>query len=208
MKIKVCGMKNPENISNLALLPINYMGLIFYSKSLRYIGNLDPMALDLLPASINRVGVFVNENIEVVLDQISKYRLNYIQLHGNESTEYCFDISNLSDVKIIKAFNIATLEDLEQTIPYQGLCDFFLFDTKTPQHGGSGVKFDWKILNSYKGETPFFLSGGISASDVKLIRQIDHKKLYSLDLNSKFEIEPGLKDIELLGKFIKDIRYE
>ena len=209
MKIKVCGMKSPENIRSLAQLPIDYMGLIFYPKSPRYIQNLDASLLDVLPNTISRVGVFVNEDIASLLRLIDKYELSVVQLHGNESLEYC---SNMKDkypkLIIIKAFNVSEPSDFIKMNQYIDVCDYFLFDTKTSQHGGSGLKFDWNILNEYMGDTPFFLSGGISAGDVEVIRKISHPKLYALDLNSKFELEPGLKNITLLEQFINQLKNE
>ena len=209
MKIKVCGMKNPENIQALAQLPIDYMGLIFYPKSPRYIRDLESSLLDILPNTISRVGVFVNENITSLLRLIEKYELSVVQLHGNESLEYC---SNIKDkypkLIIIKAFNVSESSDFIKMDQYADVCDYFLFDTKTSQHGGSGLKFDWNILNEYIGNTPFFLSGGISAEDVDAIRKISHPKLYALDLNSKFELEPGLKNITLLEQFINQLKNE
>ncbi|PXV64471.1 phosphoribosylanthranilate isomerase [Dysgonomonas alginatilytica] len=209
MKIKVCGMKNPENILALAKLPIDYMGLIFYPKSPRYIQSLDSSVLNILPDNIDRVGVFVNENIESVLEQINKYKLSVVQLHGSEPIEYCSAIrAEYPNLTLLKAFNISEEADFFATKEYENVCDFLLFDTKTPQHGGSGIKFDWSILNQYKGKLPFFLSGGISIEDVKAIKDISHPKLYALDLNSKFELEPGLKNIELLEQFINQLKNE
>ena len=202
-------MKSPENIRALAQLPIDYMGLIFYPKSPRYIQNLDASLLDVLPNTISRVGVFVNEDIASLLRLIDKYELSVVQLHGNESLEYC---SNMKDkypkLIIIKAFNVSEPSDFIKMNQYIDVCDYFLFDTKTSQHGGSGLKFDWNILNEYMGDTPFFLSGGISAGDVEVIRKISHPKLYALDLNSKFELEPGLKNITLLEQFINQLKNE
>jgi len=207
MKIKVCGMKNPDNIEELSRLPIDLMGLIFYPKSPRYIGNLEPEALKVLPENIGRVGVFVNEETDKVKETISKYNLDYIQLHGNESAEYVGNLKQLHpDIKIIKAFSISETSDFDMTQEYENIADYFLFDTKTPQYGGSGQKFDWSILDDYRGDTPFFLSGGISHEDVVLIRKLENNRIIGLDLNSKFEIEPGLKNIELLDRFIKGIK--
>ncbi|QIK55733.1 phosphoribosylanthranilate isomerase [Dysgonomonas sp. HDW5B] len=209
MKIKVCGMKNPENIQALAQLPIDYMGLIFYTKSPRYIQDLESSLLDILPNTISRVGVFVNEDISSLLRLIEKYKLSVVQLHGNESLEYCSNIKNkYPKLIIIKAFNVSESSDFIKMDQYVDVCDYFLFDTKTSQHGGSGLKFDWNILDEYMGNTPFFLSGGISAEDVEAIRKISHPKLYALDLNSKFELEPGLKNITLLEQFINQLKNE
>lgn len=207
MKIKVCGMKNPNNIEELSSLPINYMGFIFYPKSPRYIAGLKPEILNILSDSTKRVGVFVNEKVVSLFKTIEKYGLDAVQLHGNETPEYCEDlIETFPEITIIKALSISDIKDIEKTDEYEEVCDYFLFDTKTSQYGGSGQKFNWEILNSYKGNKPFFLSGGISIEDIEEIKNIQHPNLYGLDLNSKFESEPGLKDFHLLKKFIKKIK--
>lgn len=199
-------MKYPENIIDLSKLTIDYMGLIFYSKSPRYVDGLDPETLDILPRDIEKVGVFVNANIGYITECVEKYKLNLVQLHGSESVDFCNEINK--SIHTIKAFSISEVSDFEKTKEYEGKCDYFLFDTKTPQYGGSGLKFDWNMLNSYKGNTPFFLSGGISAEDTELIKKVRHPLLYALDLNSKFEIEAGLKNTVLLKRFIKDLKDE
>lgn len=202
MKIKVCGMKYPENINQLKQLSVDFIGFIFYQKSPRYIGDLEPDFLTSLPQTLSRVGVFLNEDMEMIACMVKRYRLTHVQLHGQESPDFCVECRKIQGVKIIKAFNISDVGDLMATSGYVGKCDYFLFDTKSPQHGGSGLKFDWNILNEYKEGIPFFLSGGISDSDIDIIKKLSFSKLYALDLNSKFEIEPGLKDIEKLKKFI------
>lgn len=207
MKIKVCGMKYPENIQELNNLPIDYMGMIFYQKSPRYIDyQLWQNVGDIHSRNIKRVGVFVNSTIDFIVKMIDKYKLDLIQLHGNESPNFCSELNKF--IPIIKAFSISEASDFEQTKAYERLRGYFLFDTKTPQYGGSGKKFDWAILDAYDGDTPFFLSGGISAEDVEPIKATKHPLLYGVDLNSKFEIEPGLKDIQLLDQFIKQLRNE
>jgi phosphoribosylanthranilate isomerase len=202
MKIKVCGMRYPENIKGLVKLSIDFMGLIFYEKSPRFVEGIDLSGLSALP---KRVGVFVDAEMDYITEVANKYGLSLIQLHGNESPDFC---KRLPGLKIIKAFSIPEYSDFEQTKPYEGIADYFLFDTKTPQHGGSGQKFDWNILNEYKGDTPFFLSGGISLEDAERIKQIQQPKLYGIDLNSRFETKPGLKDIELLKQFINTLKDE
>lgn len=207
MKIKVCGMKNPNNIEELSSLSINYMGFIFYPKSPRYIAGLKPEILNILSNSTKRVGVFVNEKVASLFKTIEKYGLDAVQLHGNETPQYCEDlIETFPEITIIKALSISDIKDIEKTDEYEEVCDYFLFDTKTSQYGGSGQKFNWEILNSYKGNKPFFLSGGISMEDIEEIKNIQHSNLYGLDLNSKFESEPGLKDLYLVKKFIKKIK--
>ncbi len=207
MKIKVCGMKHPDNIKELSELPIDFMGMIFYPKSPRFVDSLtlDDLNNSLSPR-IERVGVFVNESIEYIMEKANLYNLDLIQLHGNESVGFCEELSKT--MPIIKAFNVSEPADFEQTKAYEDSCSYFLFDTKTPQHGGSGQKFDWGILDGYKGKLPFFLSGGISVEDTDSIKQISNPKFYGVDLNSKFEAAPGLKDIEQLQQFIKALGYE
>ncbi len=196
-------MKHPENIKALAKLPIDYMGMIFYEKSPRNGIGLSSEVFCDFPASIKRTGVFVNEEFESLSKYIKQYQLDCLQLHGDENPDYCKTLKeNYPFIEIIKAFNIAESADFGKTSLYEGLCDFFLFDTKTNQHGGSGIKFDWSLLNAYKGITPFFLSGGISVDDVHVIAKISHRNFYGIDVNSKFEIEPGIKDIGLLTKFV------
>ena len=195
-------MKFPDNIREVSQLPIDMMGFIFYEKSPRYIDNLTPDSLNELNPRIERVGVFVNETFENIRKAIAKYSLNIIQLHGNESSEFCRTLRN-EKIKIIKAFSIKTKEDIRQTEPYENQVDLFLFDTKTAQYGGSGEKFDWEILSSYQGKTSFILSGGINEQDMELINNIRHPFFFGIDLNSRFEISPGKKDTDKLEQFIK-----
>lgn len=208
LRIKVCGMRNVENITALGQLNINYMGLIFYEKSPRYVKQMSQEDISQMHAAMRgskeRVGVFVNADLDTILEKANKYGLDLIQLHGNESPEFCRELNKT--LPIIKAFSISEPVDFEATKDYQDLWGYLLFDTKTPQYGGSGQKFDWNILQEYKGQMPFFLSGGISEDDVEAIRKINHPKLDALDLNSKFEIEPALKDIQKLEKFINKIK--
>jgi phosphoribosylanthranilate isomerase len=204
MKIKVCGMKNPENIKELITLPIDMIGFIFYEKSPRYAGNLDLEALKIIPDSIRKVGVFVDETIEKITTKIREYDLSMVQLHGIESPSLCNKLK-AQVIKDIKSFSIEEKEDLKECVFYENACDYFLFDTKTPQYGGSGKKFDWQILSYFQSEKPFFLSGGIGMEDMDTINQLKIPQLYAIDLNSKFEIEPGIKDISKLKEFVKQI---
>jgi len=204
-------MKYPQNIAELTELPIDLMGMIFYLKSPRYVDKLSDSEIESISqitthATIDRVGVFVNEDIETIKQIIDTYLLDVIQLHGNESPEFCKELNKI--IPVIKAFSISEISDLEQTKNYQGLWGYFLFDTKTPQYGGSGQKFDWSILDAYDGKTPFLLSGGIAVDDAEAIKAIKHPKFYGVDLNSRFEIEPGLKNIKQLKKFIKALNDE
>ena len=210
--IKVCGMRDANNIReveqlNTQLSIVNYqlsiglMGFIFWPKSSRYVSERPAY----LPHNIKRVGVFVNENIQQVKRIAEDYALDFIQLHGQESPAYIRQLrSVLGDaIGIIKAFNIATAVELQQTAPYAGLADYFLFDTKAQLPGGSGLQFDWSVLSDYVGETPFLLSGGISPDDAPRIRDFHHPKCIGIDLNSRFEIAPGLKDVNKLKTFIQ-----
>jgi indole-3-glycerol phosphate synthase len=201
-KLKVCGMLYPENIKALATLSIDMLGLIFYEKSPRYAGNLDTEVLKIIPPDISKIGVFVNASQADILEKVAKFDLQAVQLHGDESPDFCRELQ-AQNIKIIKAFQILKAEDFEPCASYKNVCDYFLFDTKTSQYGGSGKKFDWHILSSYKGDTFFFLSGGIGEDDAETIRQLRHPLLYAIDLNSRFEIEPGLKDIGKITAFIE-----
>lgn len=199
-------MKHPENISRLSELPIDFMGMIFYDKSPRFVDRLTLDDVNILPPHIERVGVFVNTDIDFITKEVNAYNLHLVQLHGNESPEFCQELNET--IPVMKAFSIAEPSDFEQTEQYEGSCSYFLFDTKTPQYGGSGQKFDWKMLDLYKGNTPFLLSGGIMPEDADRIKAIGHPLLYGVDLNSRFEIEAGLKNIELLKQFIQELKDE
>ncbi len=198
-------MKYPENIRSIANLQPDFMGFIFYPKSPRYAEPLDLETLQSLPKSIKKIGVFVNESLENILTIVYKYNLDGVQLHGSENVEICRKLKD-TGLLVLKAFPIADAYNFNVTKNYEGACDYFLFDTKTEAYGGSGVKFDWSILNEYKGETPFLLSGGIAADDAEAILEIEHPKFAGIDLNSKFEVSPGLKNVELLKGFMKEIR--
>ena len=197
-------MKFPENIQAVAALKPDMMGFIFYPKSPRYAEPLDVEVLQALPKRIMKIGVFVNASLDEILTVVKKYSLNGVQLHGTDSEEVCYTLKSVG-LLVLKAFAISEAADFKATEEYEGSCDFFLFDTKTPAHGGSGQKFDWSVLSAYDGDTRFLLSGGISADDAEAIRQIDHPLLAGVDLNSKFEMSPGLKDVERLSKFIKQL---
>jgi phosphoribosylanthranilate isomerase len=152
--------------------------------------------------------VFVDADIEELMQKVQDYGLDYIQLHGHESPDYIRDLGSVCGdaIATIKAFNIATKEDLEATKPYEGTVDYFLFDTKGKSVGGNGEKFDWSVLAEYVGDTPFLLSGGIGPDDADRVRAFQHEKCIGIDLNSRFELSPALKDIKKLREFIKEIR--
>lgn len=209
-------MRNPANIEAVGALPIHFMGFIFYEKSPRYVSHTDDISM--CPEDLTKVGVFVNANIDFILHKIDQYDLDAVQLHGNETPQYIEELTRElytklkfvanSDIEILKAFPMDSEFDFATVKPYENLVKYFLFDTKTPQHGGAGVKFDWSILEKYDSETPFLLAGGISENDVNDISNLaaQNPKLYGLDLNSKFEIEPALKDVEKLKTFIEKLQ--
>ncbi|GHT02040.1 N-(5'-phosphoribosyl)anthranilate isomerase [Bacteroidia bacterium] len=206
MKIKVCGMRSAYNIVEVSQLPIDFMGFIFYEKSPRYDKDLNIWAVKYIPKNIQKVGVFVNATKEAILAAVEKFDLQMVQLHGTESPEFCNDLTQ-DGISVIKAFPVANENDFAPCAEYESACDYFLFDTKTPQFGGSGNKFDWQILSTYKGKMPCFLSGGIAPDDVDAIKQLNFPQLFAIDLNSCFEIEPGFKDVEKLKQFIENCGY-
>ena len=203
MITKVCGMRDAENIREVEALGVDLMGFIFWPKSSRFVSERPAY----LPTKCKRVGVFVDEDIKIIQQIARDYALDFIQLHGQESPDYIRTLraDGSFAAVIIKAFNIATSADLEATKPYEGLVDYFLFDTKGPSVGGNGEKFDWTVLADYVGEPPFLLSGGIGPDDAERIRTFHHPKCIGIDLNSRFEIAPGFKDINILKEFIKKI---
>jgi len=213
MKIKVCGMRDPQNILSLAEFKPDYMGLIFYPQSKRYVADPDKNTLASLPSSISLTGVFVDELLERLIQRVIDYDLKAVQLHGGESPEYCMNLrKKLNElrpdkhIELIKAFGIYPGFDFSTLEPYNEVVDYFLFDTKTSEHGGSGITFDWTILDQYDGEKQFFLSGGLSPENIDGLVNLASKKIYALDLNSRFETEPGLKNIESLSSAFQFIR--
>lgn len=199
-------MRDPENISGvIAALP-DYLGFIFYPKSKRFVG-FEPSAevLAAVQDSIKKVGVFVNETPEKVLEIVQNWNLEVVQLHGNESPEYCKQIKN-SGITVFKAFSVDESFDFGSLKAYSGVCDYFLFDTKGLLPGGTGQKFNWQLLENYQGDVPFFLSGGIGPDDLESVLNFRHPPLFGIDINSGFEISPALKDVAKVQKFINEIR--
>ena len=193
-------MREADNIRDVEQLKVDMIGFIFYPKSPRCLCELPAY----MPGAAKRVGVFVNEDkkeIEILADRFS---LDYIQLHGNESPEYCHSLRS-TGLRLIKAFSIARRKDFENTEVYEKSCDYFLFDTKCEQHGGSGNQFDWTMLNSYKGKKPFLLSGGINPYSAPTLKELRHPQLAGFDLNSRFEAKPGLKEVERLKFFLEQL---
>lgn len=200
-------MREADNIRQVEALGIDWLGFIFWPKSSRFVHERPAY----LPANAKRVGVFVDADIEVVRETAAAYCLDIIQLHGKESPAYIKHLRSLcSDhvAVIVKAFNIATPEDLEKTEAYEGITDYFLFDTKAKMVGGNGTQFDWTVLNDYQGNTPFILSGGIGPDDAEKVKAFHHPMLAGIDLNSRFETVPAHKDVNLLRTFIETIKNE
>ena len=231
--IKVCGMRDAENIREVerlftqdsslfiqdsslptlhSSLPTFWMGFIFWPKSSRYVA--EPPAY--LPERAKRVGVFVDEDVEQICRIARDFALDVIQLHGHESPDFIRRLQcsmfngqcSMVNVQrsMVKAFNIATASDLEQTKAYEGLVDYFLFDTKATLPGGSGQQFDWSIVEAYKDETPFLLSGGIGPDDAERVKSFRHPRCAGIDLNSRFEVAPALKDVKKLKEFLEKIQ--
>ena len=200
MIVKVCGLKEMNNINQLNEIDIDLMGFIFYNKSSRFID------LDINTSHItkNKVGVFVNESLENIKKKIKNYNLNYVQLHGDETPKFSEKLMNYC--KVIKAFRISENFDFDSTNQYTDCCDLFLFDTFSKNFGGSGKKFDWRILKGFN-KKKFLLSGGIDINCVDEINNIKNENefLLGIDINSKFEISPGLKDIKKVNMFLKKL---
>jgi len=218
--IKVCGMRDPENIREVAALGVNLIGLIFYPKSPRYVkspNSLTPLPLsqgegsDMLDKQYKTVGVFVNDMPQNIITAVYNYHLDYVQLHGDESPVMIDNLRRtlvpdiVPEIKIIKAISVSSAEDLKRCKQYEGHADLFLFDTKCKGYGGSGQKYDWSVLDAYTGQTPFLLSGGIGPEDAERIHDFHHPRCIGIDLNSKFETAPGMKDVEMLKKFINSL---
>lgn len=220
--IKVCGMREPDNICAVKELNVNIIGLIFWPKSPRFVRSI-PVRAGIIPnladkevtnsvgKTLKTAGVFVNEMPQTVITHAYNYSLDYIQLHGSESPEYIANLKRtlipdiLPDVKIIKALSISSADDVKRWREYKDTADLFLFDTKCKCVGGSGEQFDWSVLNHYDGDKPFLLSGGIGPDDVERVKEFYHPQCIGIDLNSRFEIAPGLKDAALLKQFVEAV---
>lgn len=221
--IKVCGMSRPDNIRAVAQLPVDMIGFIFCPSSKRYVAmsssltgllpdNADPelsgFGAGVTGRHIDKVGVFADDTVQNILTHTVNFRLDAVQLHGSESPTFIRNLKStiVPDIrrrlKIIKAISISSADDISRSAQYEGLVDLFVFDTKCDGYGGSGRQFDWSLLDLYKGDTPFLLSGGIGEDSIDSIRALRHRRFAGVDLNSRFETEPGVKDVERLGSFI------
>ena len=194
-------MRDAENIREVERLGIDMMGFICWPKSPRYVSEVPAY----LP-KCERVGVFVNPTLDEIQKQTETFKFCYIQLHGNESPEFCQAVREKTSCKVIKAISIHSEEDLALASQYEGFADLILFDTKCTTFGGSGKQFNWDILSDYRGSLPFLLSGGIGPEDAERLRQFQHDKCLGFDINSRFEIEPGIKDTEKIQTFITSIQ--
>lgn len=194
-------MRDPQNIAQTASLTPDYMGFIFFDRSPRHAGEMRESYMPPKTAGIKRVGVFVNAPYEEIMERVERLGLDLVQLHGDETVELCREVRR--QIQVIKAVSISSPEDIVQAEAiYDGEVDFLLFDTKTPKHGGSGEQFDWSILQTYRGKTPFFLSGGIGIGDAERINALRHPMLHAIDINSRFEITPAVKNTDLLRQFL------
>jgi phosphoribosylanthranilate isomerase len=206
MQIKVCGIREKENMLAVAALQPDMMGFIFFPASPRYVLNrLQPEDLKLLPQYIRKVGVFVNETDAHMIAIAEKYHLQAVQLHGNETPELCTKMK-LAGLFVIKAFGVNEAMKWDKLQDYKDSCDMFLFDTASSSHGGTGRLFDWSLLQAYTGTTPFLLSGGIGPEQLKAVLSFQHPAFSGIDVNSRFETAPGVKDVALLQQFIQQIR--
>jgi len=208
MRIKVCGMTEPEQVAQLAGLGVSFAGFIFYPKSPRYVFKNMTTTQIRKENSINKVGVFVNSTIEEVLHMVDECRLHMVQLHGDESPKFCEKIADY--VSVVKAFRLSENDSVEWMIrPYMEMCDMFMFDTMGVGYGGTGKKFDWSVLKNETIGKPFFLSGGIEPGDEGKLKEFAEepvaKALFAVDINSRFELSPGIKDMEKVKQFTKNL---
>lgn len=203
MIIKVCGMREPENIRAVEKTGADWMGFICYEGSPRFVADTPAC----LPERCRRIGVFVNAGFKQITARAEALGLDYLQLHGTESPELCLEL-RCHGFHLIKAFAPHTPEDFERTVPYLPLCDYLLFDTPSAGYGGSGKAFDWSLLRFYHGDVPFLLSGGIGPESLEALRHFHHPQWAGIDLNSGFETAPAVKDAEKLKTFIETIRNE
>ncbi len=215
MKKKVCGLKDINNIKEILALKPDFVGFIFYKESPRFAesGELASwiQSEEELFGETKKVGVFVNSSIQTVLNNVHDYQLDFVQLHGDESPEYCAELRNywqytsMRKAEIIKAFSVDDAFDFNATNPYAKHCAFFIFDTKSDVPGGSGMQFNWKKLGSYENMIPYLLSGGIKPEDADVVKALDFPQLIGVDINSGFEDEPGIKNPALVEAFFRKL---
>lgn len=229
MIVKVCGMREAENIRDVINAGADMIGMIFYPQSSRYVKMMPSnagiipdkaaMTLDMCDDAsreckkrVLTVGVFVDDMFQNIVTRVYNYNLDCVQLHGSESRVMIENLRRTivpdirQDLKVIKTISISDKDDFKKCAEYEGVIDLFLFDTACKEHGGSGKQFDWDFLSAYKGDTPFLLSGGISMDDVDAIKSIKHPRMIGVDINSRFETAPAVKDAELVSRFIKAVK--
>ena len=199
--IKVCGMRETENIQELNEISVNWMGMIFYNGSKRYLEKT--VQLDEID-KLRKVGVFVDSSIEYIKEKKIAYQLDLVQLHGAETPLFCDQIRELG-VEVIKVFSVGQVFDFNECLPYVESVDYFLFDTKGVDPGGNGQLFDWSILKNYKGPIPFLLAGGIGPDHIDVIKSFQHPDWRGIDLNSRFELTPGTKNINQIKNFVHEL---
>jgi phosphoribosylanthranilate isomerase len=208
MQVKVCGITQVEQMIQLDQIGIDYCGMIFYPGSKRCVPeDLYQRSAEIKALPIRKIGVFVNQDYETILNAIDLFGLYGVQLHGDETDEFCLEL--MDKVKVIKVFRIGNELNIDELLlPFIEVCHHFLFDTATKEYGGSGKKFNWDILRSAKINKPFFLSGGIAVEDVESIQSIQHPCLHAVDINSCFEKAPGVKDLDKVKSFIEKLGHE
>lgn len=217
--IKVCGLRDGENIRQVAALGVDWIGLIFWPHSPRYVSMI-PSNAGIIPDRVSdigefkakRVGVFVDPTAQDVITRVVNFQLDLIQLHGHETPTLIHNLrhtlADIRPVKVIKAISVNSRDDITAYKDYADCVDYFLFDTKCKTVGGSGEQFDWSVLEAYDGDTPFLLSGGIGLDDAERVRRFHHPQCIGIDLNSRFESEPGFKDVAALRQFINQLNRE
>ena len=201
-KLKICGMRDLENIERVLELQPDYLGFIYYQKSPRFIGQHFQMPE--IPSSIKKVGVFVDGTIDLIRNCVKQHSLDFVQFHGNESVETCVSLKQ-ENIGVIKAFSVYERFDFKVTEPYQPVADYFLFDTKGKFYGGNAKTFNWDILKNYNQKIPFFLSGGITFEDLRDTIKLKDMNLHAIDVNSGVELIPGMKDIEKIKRMQTNI---
>lgn len=204
MIVKICGMREPENIRAVAATRPDWMGFIFYPGSPRYVGPGFEIPANVQP-SIKRVGVFVNESLDKVLETVNQHHLDLVQLHGDEPEAYCAALKS-QGLRLIKVFRVDAHFDFSATEVFLPVADYFLFDTKGVHYGGNARPFDWTLLEKYKGPVPFLLSGGLTPANISLVKNFRHEKLMGVDLNSGVEQTPGMKDLKKIADTLKQLR--
>ena len=202
--IKVCGMREADNIRAVEALHPDWLGFICWPKSSRYVDEQPTY----LPAATKRVGVFVNADLPFIMQKVLQLGLTHIQLHGDETADFCREVSHTSDLPIIKAISVSCADDITHAQAYEGIVDYLLFDTKCTCVGGSGKQFDWDVLQHYHGITPFLLSGGIGPGDEARLSDFQHPACVGIDVNSRFEDAPALKNIDKLATFLQGCQKE